>query len=692
MPSIRFRCPRCRTQHSAPPSRAGEPFACSSCFEAMAIPEAPSSPSAGIPAARPIEVAPPAPASARDPVPCPPEPPPPLPPPRPRAVAPRPAVRPEPVPEPEPEPGREASPPVGDEAPGAARFAPRRSVLASGLLVGVVAAVALAGWLAGSRGPERPIPVVLPVALSIPTRLVRAAPAPAEATPAPPPAEVGPPAPAEPDVPRPRRKGPRRPEGTDEPEAIMVQGPGPLLEPAEPRPLVVRRRQMLGQEALRSQLAKLPEIRISRDTETVVLLKHGLPPIHQTHHRNRPTHPIQQPGFLGPALQGQVTHAKHVGPARAPVAALPGSPPEALAFLQRRQPELIHLPWRMGEGCQLDRESAEDLSVQSRLLRDRLGAAIPAGDTRPDAEALRVSMDGVARQNRLAVAGLATGRRARPLTQPRTDVPGAVPALMQLLMAERTPVRLVLVHALARIRGQVASKALARLAIFDLSPEVRDSALAALGDRPAAEYRPSFLAGLRYPWAPIADHAAEGLASLEDRGSIPDLVGLLDQPDPRAPRTEIREGRSVTFARELVQVNHLRNCLLCHAPSTDPTGDLVRARIPTEGEPLPPFQVYYADSSPGDFVRADVTYLQQDFSANQTVEHSAPWPSYQRFDYLVTERPVSSDRPPGPARKPEEAASPSWRESVLFALRELTGKDLGGDAASWKAAIPPPPE
>ena len=52
----------------------------------------------------------------------------------------------------------------------------------------------------------------------------------------------------------------------------------------------------------------------------------------------------------------------------------------------------------------------------------------------------------------------------------RSDVPAAIPALMQLLMAERTPVRLVLVDVLARIEGPAASKALARLAIFDLRP------------------------------------------------------------------------------------------------------------------------------------------------------------------------------------------------------------------------------
>ncbi len=256
---------------------------------------------------------------------------------------------------------------------------------------------------------------------------------------------------------------------------------------------------------------------------------------------------------------------------------------------------------------------------------------------------------------------------------------------MQLLMAERTPARLVLVEILSRISGVASSKALARLAIFDLDPAVRERALDALRERPVGDTRPSFLEGLRYPWAPVADHAAEALVALEDRGAIPGLVEMLDDPDPEQPRTEDRKGQSVTYTRSLVQVNHLRNCLLCHAPSTSPTADLVRGRVPTEGEPLPPPREYYASRSPGAFVRADVTYLRQDFSASQPVDDSGPWPAYQRYDYLVAERPVPAHRPLEPK------ASYPQRESVLFALRELVGEDHGKDSAAWKAATRPNP-
>jgi hypothetical protein len=95
------------------------------------------------------------------------------------------------------------------------------------------------------------------------------------------------------------------------------------------------------------------------------------------------------------------------------------------------------------------------------------------------------------------------------------------------------------------------------------------------------------------------------------------------------------------------------------------------------------------------YVRAEVTYLRQDFSVTQPVEAADPWPTQQRFDYLVSERPVNArdqiredtakegdESRPGPA-----ASSYPQRESVLFALRALTGKDLGTTSEDWQGAV-----
>ena len=93
------------------------------------------------------------------------------------------------------------------------------------------------------------------------------------------------------------------------------------------------------------------------------------------------------------------------------------------------------------------------------------------------------------------------------------------------------------------------------------------------------------------------------------------LKKMLDEPDPRAPS---RGDDGQWKVRELVRVNHLRNCLLCHAPSVD-SGDYLRGRVPEPDKPIP---VEYYHSPNGTYVRADVTYLRQDFSVSHPVPGS----------------------------------------------------------------------
>jgi hypothetical protein len=137
-------------------------------------------------------------------------------------------------------------------------------------------------------------------------------------------------------------------------------------------------------------------------------------------------------------------------------------------------------------------------------------------------------------------------------------------------------------------------------------------------------------------------------------------------------------------------VNHLKNCLLCHAPS-QATTDLVRGAVPDPTQPLPPsFTPAYYSGNGGIFVRADVTYLRQDFSVVQPVENTKQWPSHQRFDYLVRKRPLSVERAEGLRRKHrEEGLRSRQREALLFVLRELTGEERGTKAADWLPVLPP---
>src|SRR5262249_12955754 len=162
------------------------------------------------------------------------------------------------------------------------------------------------------------------------------------------------------------------------------------------------------------------------------------------------------------------------------------------------------------------------------------------------------------------------------------------------------------VDQLSQIDGPRASVALAQRAIFDLNPEVRKAALEALRDRPRDEYRQVFLDGLVYPWSVVADHSAEALVALELRDAVPGLVALLDAPDPTLPFEKPGAG---TVVREVVRVNHLKNCLMCHAPSFA-QDDKVRGFVPPSTQPLPPSfsRQYYTPKQEGIFVRADVTY------------------------------------------------------------------------------------
>jgi len=195
--------------------------------------------------------------------------------------------------------------------------------------------------------------------------------------------------------------------------------------------------------------------------------------------------------------------------------------------------------------------------------------------------------------------------------------------------------------------------------------------------RPAEECRDVLLDGFRYPWAPVSRHAEEALVRTRDVQAIPRLAKMLDEPDPALPyRNASSQKREI---REVVRINHLRNCCLCHAPSYN-NEDWVPGRVMEPGVPIP--AEYYGAPS-GTFVRADVTYLRQDFSTMQPVEDSQPWPRMQRYDYFVRTRTPTADEVARAEGRPAQAGYPQ-REAVLLALRGLSGRDLGVASAPWQ--------
>lgn len=335
--------------------------------------------------------------------------------------------------------------------------------------------------------------------------------------------------------------------------------------------------------------------------------------------------------------------------------------------VQTRQTEQFALPWRSGPDCEMGKEEAERLHVLSTHLRDYLRKSTPAGDVRPDAAKLRD----------LIRTGT-DAAKAEEWTRPE-----ALPTLMQLLQAENTPVRSLLIELLGNIKGKQASLALVQRAVFDLSPEVREKAVQTLATRPPAEYQRAFVIALRYPWPAAADHAAEAIAALKLTALVPDLVPLLKEPDPTLP-VKVEKGYAV---REIVRVNHLCNCMLCHAPSLA-KDDLIRGRVPMPGEDPPP--LYYAATT-GIFVRADITYLRQDFSVVQPVSNAGKWPGNQRYDYVLRVRkltPAQAKVYQRLEKKNELPKTYSQREAVLFALRQVTMTDAGDTYEQWSSALP----
>jgi hypothetical protein len=343
--------------------------------------------------------------------------------------------------------------------------------------------------------------------------------------------------------------------------------------------------------------------------------------------------------------------------------------------LLAKRDDLKGLPVRKEKDCKAPEKEAVAMAQMSQEVRRGM-----ASIARPDVEKKRGSYSseqtyGYDWQMVSYIDKCLKGREWREDAGVRLEV--------QMFQAENYPARMKILSLLADTKGKTATVALAQRAVFDLDPEVREATIKALKDRSAEDYRPVLLEALRYPWAPVADHAAEALVALNDRDAISHLVTLLDKPDPMAPR-QTKNNKWVE--PELVRINHLGNCVLCHAPCSA-SEKTVRGLVPERDKPLP---VMYYQSTKGIFVRADVTYLRQDFSLMHLVEDSGKWPKLQRFDYLIRQRELCDDEVSLRVLSGDDIkANPGYkqRDAALWALRELTGKDCGESSADWAAYL-----
>jgi hypothetical protein len=327
--------------------------------------------------------------------------------------------------------------------------------------------------------------------------------------------------------------------------------------------------------------------------------------------------------------------------------------------LKAKRADLAGLPFQLSPGCQLEKPHAQFLQSSSRTLRALLD------------QSRRKSYNAIDGSFRFW-----STLRGQSLTQ-------QLPALVQILQPEETDYRHGLIRTLAAIDGEYASSHLARLALFDPDLEIRQSAIETLRNRPKAEYAKEMLDGLRYPWALVVQRAADTIVVLKCDNLVPQIIGLLRNPDPTAPYMKDVNWQKSTVVREVVKINHHRNCLLCHAPSHS-REELVRAPVPNPYRELPPPSMIYQErpgTTGNTFVRADVTYLRQDFSVSLVVDGADPWPKIQRFDFLVRERPATTeDQTP--------IGSTEYHQTILGTLRELTGMEDESWAALCELTLP----
>jgi hypothetical protein len=268
-------------------------------------------------------------------------------------------------------------------------------------------------------------------------------------------------------------------------------------------------------------------------------------------------------------------------------------------------------------------------------------------------------------------------------------------ALTQMFAPESAELRLGLVKYLTGVPHVEATRQLARMAIFSPEDDIRAAAIEALKVRKEKDYTDVLMKGLRYPWPAVAKRSADAITKLGRTDLVPELITILETSDPRMPVEKTTDGKKVKVVREMVKINHHRNCMMCHtagSPETG-TGDAITAEVPVPGQPLPLPSEGYRQSSPDMMIRIDVTYLRQDFSAMLPVADAHPWPESQRFDFLVRERKLTDEEAVSYRDQltPKEAGvfSP-YHRAALAALREITGKDAAPTAEAWRKLLDMP--
>lgn len=339
----------------------------------------------------------------------------------------------------------------------------------------------------------------------------------------------------------------------------------------------------------------------------------------------------------------------------------------------KARPELAGLPFVMGADCRLDMNRAQ--SFQSSV------------------EAVRDGLERDARSHQQEHTPF-WNTYLQETNQQGIDTDHGVAALTQILGPESKTMRTSLVRRLKLSNNPAALKTIARAAVFDADGDVRMAALQALKEEKKTRepaVTEALLAGIRYPLATVAKRSARAIINLERKDLLPTLVAALADPAPSDPVTG-EDG--TTTVREVVKINHHRNCLLCHPPVQTGQEQEVPGVIPIPGMPFStsPKEAYGRASQSNDpMVRADTTYLRQDFSVMMAVANAAPWPEMQRFDFIVRKRVVEGKELAQLQEKVQGRPAGFLSENhkaILTALTELSGeRNVAPNQAAWQRVI-----
>ena len=361
------------------------------------------------------------------------------------------------------------------------------------------------------------------------------------------------------------------------------------------------------------------------------------------------------------------------------------------ALLENRE-DLAGLPFVMGDDCRTSGDRTKQFTLAVNSVRASLAGSKKKDVDDPSTDPVLKAKTFWERFERVG-AKLDAARAGDQQSAEHATV-ARIGALMQILAAESPELRLGLVKYLTGVPHAEATRALARLAIFSAEEEVRLAATESLACHLGGDYTDILLQGLHYPYPAVAKRTAEAIVRTGRTDLIPELVALLDEADPRMPTTKEAGGKTVTVVREMVRINHHRNCMMCHAPGSAESvaAGALTVDPPVPGQPFPPSRGSYRQSSlsSGLAIRVDVTYLRQDFSAMMAVADAKPWPEMQRFDFLVRERTVTADE----AKLYRETLTPKeegvfspYHRAALSALREITGKDTAPTAEAWRKLL-----